>query len=120
MIYSGIEPEPFAWQSSALQARHIDIYNIYYPNEYYLFLVSCNLLNRNDVKTYYLQFCMLLTYNWWLFSIKLLTIPTELFELVIKGTELFTLLITKVLNFCKLLAITYIAFIIDYFLKSNY
>ena len=106
LIYSGIEPEPFAWQSSALQARHIDIYKIYYPNEYYLFLVSCNLLNRNDVKTYYLQFCMLLTYNWWLFSIKLLTIPTELSELVIKGTELFTLLITKVLNFCKILAIT--------------
>jgi hypothetical protein len=109
-IIPGIEPEPSEWQSSALQARHSDIYNIYYSNKYYLFLESCNLLNRNDVKTYYLQFCILLTYNWWLFSIKLLTIPTELFELVI----------TKVLNFCKLLAITNIAFIIDYFLKSNY
>ncbi len=47
------------------------------------------------------------------FSVKLLTLPTELSELVIKGTEFFTVLITKVLNFCKLLAITYSDFIID-------
>ncbi len=48
LIYSGIEPGPSVWQSSALQARHSDIYKSYYPNEYHLFLVSCNLLNRND------------------------------------------------------------------------
>jgi hypothetical protein len=54
----GNRTRSFSPQSSALQARRSDIYREFYPNKYYLFLVSCNLLNRNDDVKTYLQFCI--------------------------------------------------------------